>query len=434
MKKLGMLALAAVLVAMFTVPACALESEFGGYWRTRFYINENFSGEDKTEIQDFTGVDTRTRLYYTAIFHENLKFVNKFEINTTWGDTNGGDIGADGTGHIRVKNSYIDANTGPVNWKIGIQGGRYARGFLFDDDFSGMIINYKGEMFEVPFLWIHAFEGDNFNSAVLDENDKDADYYGIFPKFKVGDMFSLNPYFLYIYSKDASGWSRLAAADPALQGNIDDYKAWYLGIDADADFGPGSAWLTFIYQGGDVGFKETSGNLDFGGWLGAIGGAFDIGIWDIHGQGFYATGDKDKNDTDLEAFFIPAGQSYYWSEIMGLGIFDNQASNNAPGDKITNVWALNLGTTVKPMDKLKVTLDAWYAQLVEDILVGDNLANLSEENELGFELDLVVTYEVIQNLNLDLVGAYLWAGDATTEKAPSDANPWELGARLSLAF
>ena len=426
MKKLGMLALAAVLVAMFTIPAWAIESEFGGYWRTRFYQERNFTGEDQTEAQDFTGVDTRTRLYYTAIFNENLKFVNKFEFNTTWGDTNGGDIGADGTGHIRVKNSYIDANTGPVNWKVGIQGTVMARGFLFDDDFSGINVAYKGGMFEIPVVWIHAYEGDLAMGE--DQNDKDADYYGIFPKFTIADMLKLNPYFLYIYSKDASGWSNLAI-DPALQGDIDDYKAWYLGIDADADFGPGSAWLTFIYQGGDVGFKSTDGSLDFGGWLAALGGSFDVGMFDIHGQGFYATGDKDKNDTDLEAFLIPAGQSYYWSEIMGLGIFDNQASNNAPGDKISNVWAANLGASVKPMDKLKVTLDVWYASLVEDIATPKG-----DEDVLGTEVDLVVTYEVVQNLNLDLVGAYLFAGDATTMNSDDDANPWELGARLSLAF
>lgn len=430
MKKLGMLALAAVLVAMFTLPAWAIESEFGGYWRTRFYQQRNFSGNDADDAKDWAGIDTRTRLYYTAIFNENLRFENKFEFNTTWGDTNGGDIGTDGTGNFRIKNSYINANTGPVNWKIGLQGGRYARGFLFDDDFAGLTVAYKGGMFDIPFFWIHAYEGDDLTTSDDDQNDKDVDYYGIAPKFTIMDKFNLNPYFMYVYSKDASGWSELAK-DTDLQGNIDDFKAWYLGIDADATLGPVNTWLTFIYQGGDVGSKDSQGNLDFGGWLGALGGSFDIGIFDIHGQGFYATGDDNSNDNDFDAFFVPKGQSYYWSEIMGYGIFDNQVSNNAPADQISNVWAVNLGTSVKPLPKMKVRLDGWYASLVEDIVVND-AGDL--ESDLGFELDLVVTYEVVQNLNLDLVGAYLWAGDATTADSPDDANPWELGARLSLAF
>jgi len=432
MKKLGMLALAAVLVAMFTIPAWAIESEFGGYWRTRFYTNQNFTGEDETEALDFTGVDTRTRLYYTAIFHENLKFVNKFEFNTTWGDTNGGDIGADGTGNFRIKNSYIDANTGPVNWKVGIHGGTLARGFLFTDDFSGMTITYKGERFEIPFMWIRAFEG----GYGKDANDLDADYYAIAPRFTIADMVNLNPYFLYFYSNDISGWNPFAHGYNLKLGDIgaEDTDLWYLGLDGDMDLGMASIWFTGIYQGGTL---EVPGaeDIDVKAWLAALGGSANIGMFDIHGQGFYASGDDDLNDNDAEAFFVPSqnygtGQSYYWAEIMGLGIFDNQASNNSPLDKISNVWAVNLGASVKPMDKLKVALDVWYAELAEDVvtLTGD------EESSLGTEVDLVLTYEVVQNLNLDLVGAYLFAGDATTMNADNDANPWEVGAQLSLSF
>ena len=44
MKKFAILAIAALLVVAFTVPAAAFENQFGGYWRTRFYINKKFSG------------------------------------------------------------------------------------------------------------------------------------------------------------------------------------------------------------------------------------------------------------------------------------------------------------------------------------------------------------------------------------------------------
>ena len=420
MKKLGMLALAAVLVAMFTVPAWAIESEFGGYWRTRMYTTGNLTGEDESEALDFTAVDTRTRLYYTAIFHENLKFVNKFEFDTVWGKGPLGDIGADGQ-VFEIKNSYIDANTGPVNWKVGIQGGRLARGFLFDDDFSGLQVNYKGEMFEIPFMWVKAYEGTNYSGNAKDANDLDADYYAISPKFTVGGMFNLNPYFLYIYSKDASGW--LGEAD------ADKLDSWYLGMDADMDFEIASVWATFIYQGGSLDYVDADGD-DVSAWLAAAGASFDVGMFDIHTQGFYATGDDDPNDDDIDQFTPPQGRSYYWSEIMGYGIFDFQTSNNSPADGISNVWALNLGATVKPMDKLKVSLDVWYAALAEDIMT----LNGDKEDSLGTEVDLVITYEIVQNLNLDLVGAYLFAGDATTMNDPDDANPYEVGARLSLSF
>ena len=107
MKKLLVLGLAVVLVVAFTLPASAFESVFGGYGRTRAFAQGKFSGEDGgnnfVDNPDFPGVgenrripvpqndvsrtDTRTRLYYTAILNDNLKFVNRFEFDAVFGDT-----------------------------------------------------------------------------------------------------------------------------------------------------------------------------------------------------------------------------------------------------------------------------------------------------------------------------------------------------------
>jgi len=423
MKKFAILAFAAVLVVMFTIPACALENQFGGFWRTRFFTQQNFSGNDQDEAQDVSRADTRTRLYWTAVFNENLKFVNKFEMNAVWGGQDGsipdsyGDIGADGLS-VRVKNSYADFNTGPVNWKVGVQGAVLSRGFLFDDDFAGAVVAFQGENFSVPFIWMKANEGGMGKNA----NDFDVDYYAVAPSFTVADSVTVNPYFLYAYSKDASGWDPTSSV---LGGTTEKLKLWYAGLDVDANFNMFNLWMTGIYQGGDVD-RVAMDSVDFQAWLAAAGFAAPMAWGDIHGEFFYATGDDD-SDNDWENFWVPAGQSYYWAEIMGLGIFDNQASNNAPGDKISDIMAANFGVVVKPMDKLSVALDGWYAKRINDI------AGLNEDY-LGTEIDLTLTYQLVQGLNLDVVGAYLFAGDATTEKATDDANPYEVGARLSLSF
>ncbi len=424
MKKLAIFAFALLLVVAFTLPATALESQFGGYWRTRFFAEKSFDANDDADAQDLIRVDTRTRLYYTAIFHENLKFVNKFEFNSTWGDTNGGKIGADGTGILRIKNSYADFNLGPVNTKVGIQGMALARGFIFDDDFSGLVINFKGESFQIPVFWVKAWEG----GMGKDANDFDVDYYGIAPSFTIADKFGIKPYFMLAYSSDASAWTQVGAFS-----NTEDLTLWYFGVDFDVDFDMFSLWATGIYQGGDMDLKTSvngSDNWDFSAWLFALGAKFGMNWGDIHGQFFYASGDDDATDTDWENFWVPRGQSYYWSEIMGLGVFDVQTSNNAPGDKISNVFAGNVGASFKPMNKLKISCDIWYAQLAENIVT----ANGSEEDYLGTEVDLKLTYQLLQGLNLDVIGAYLFAGDATTMNVPNDANPYEVGARLSLSF
>ena len=118
-------------------------------------------------------------------------------------------------------------------------------------------------------------------------------------------------------------------------------------------------------------------------------------------------------------------QSYYWAEIMGLGIFDNQASTNSPADKISNIMAANIGVGFKFTDKMKLVADLWYAKLVEKNAAGDD--------ELGTEIDVVLTYSLMKNLNLDLVAAYLFTGDATY-KGTEDEDAYEIGTQLSFRF
>jgi len=463
-----MLALAALLVVSFTIPAWAMENQFGGYFRFRGWTSQNFSGRDEYYVadpgaapvapsdyatdamkasyaidkaaydiqeaaydaemnKDVSAVDVRARLYYTAIFHENLKFVSRFEMDTAYGSdsdkgTGGwGDIGADGV-NLEIKQAYADFNLGPVNFKVGAQGAELARGFLFSDDFSGIVMTFKGGSFAIPLIWMKAWEG----GMGEDANDFDVDYYGIAPSFNIGDNIKINPFGLYAYSDDASGWTQVKALS-----NTEELKLWYAGMNFDANFNAFSLWATGIYQGGDMELKSGA-SQDFSAWLAAAGFGLDMNWGGIHSQFFYATG-EDANDPDWEKFWVPRGQSYYWAEIMGYGILgDNYYANtsrNACADQIGDIMAANFGVTIKPVDKLKISFDVWYAALAEDITV-----NGSDENYLGTEVDMVITYQLVQGLNLDIVGAYMFAGDATTLDHPDDANPYEVGTRLSLAF
>ncbi|MDY0376110.1 MAG: hypothetical protein RBQ72_10330 [Desulfobacterium sp.] len=401
MKKIMVAALVAIVGLAFTVPASALEHEFGGYWRTRMYTQDNFSG-DKDKALDRSQIDTRTRLYYTALLNDNLKFVNKFEFNSIWGDDNGGKLSADGTGHIRVKNSYVDANLGMVNAKIGQQGLILARGFILDDDYSGINLTVAGN----TSLVYMKLDEQGYRGAGTNMGD-DAQAYVIAHAFKAGD-FTITPLALYADFADSN-------------------YTYMIGTDVDANFGALSLWGSFYYQGG---VYDDANDIDHKAYLLAAGGNFAISdMVGIHGQAFYMSGDDNPNDGDHEEWFNiggPEGQSYYWSEIMGYGIFDNQASIGAPGDKPTNITAINLGSTVKLTDKLSVTGDVWYAMLNED--------NAYNEDKLGTELDLKITYQLIEGLTLDVVGAYLFADDATSKTGSNDKDPYEFGTRLSLSF
>lgn len=370
--------------------ASAVENQFGGYWRTRAFIQDEF----KQDGNDYARVDNRTRLYYTAKFSDNFKFVNKFEFNSNWGDADGGDIGADGKTWL-VKNSYADFTLGAVQTKLGIQGGNIARGFIFADDFSGIMVSPKFGNVKLDLGYI--------TEATEDGGGQDFDGGLALARAKVtiSDAMSVTPYFVY-YNQSAG-----TDEDGAAVGDLD---AYYLGADVDMKMDALKAWGTLIYNGGE----KMDG--DISGFLAAAG--VDAGI--AHGQAFYATGDDGTSGADSDAFVSAKGSSYYWSEILGLGIFDN-ANPGGPNDNITNVAAFNAGVTIKPMDKLTVIADVWYAFLAEDNAAGDD--------ELGLEFDGKVKYKLMDNLTAELVLAYLVVGDAI-----GDEDVFEGGVRVSLSF
>ena len=152
MKKLLVLSLAVVMVVAFTLPASAFESVFGGYWRTRAFSQQSFSGNSnlgrddavaaRVAPGDLSRTDTRTRLYYTAVLNDNLKLVNQFEFNANFGDDDGGDVGADGN-TFRIRSSHVDANIGAIRATIGIQPLELARGHIISDQMSGVILRYQ---------------------------------------------------------------------------------------------------------------------------------------------------------------------------------------------------------------------------------------------------------------------------------------------------
>ena len=432
MRKIFMFLMALVLAYTFTVPAFALENIFGGAWRTRAYVEKNYSGDD-SEAADVQQVDTRTRLYYTAKFNDNFKFVNKFEIgDAVWGTPNSAasnpsssytDFGADGV-RVEVKNSYADFTLAPVNFKVGVQPVFLNRGFIMDDDVSGAVVTYNlNQDISIPLIWMKAYEG----GYGKNKNDQDVDWYAIYPSINAGGA-TIAPIFLWVTTKDASAW---AATSDIKEGNV-----YFLGADVDAKAGPASLWFTGLYEFGSVDDVVTGDSIDIKAYLIALGGSADAGPASVHGQFFYASG-QDPDSEDIEAFTVwNSENSYDWAPIMGgNGIFDNQNSNGSPGFAPSNVMVFNIGATFKPMPKLSLTPDIWWAQLAEDNPIGDK--------DLGIELDLTASYSIMDNLNLDVVLGYLIAGKATTDydyatdtarTTGSDKDPFLFGTQLSLSF
>jgi hypothetical protein len=312
---------------------------------------------------------------------------------------------------------------------VGVQGYSLFRDFHISDDASGIIARWKVlDNFVLAGSWLKAFEG-----GAGTGNNNDVDAYTLTGAFWFSENMSIKPSISYATSSDALSYAgALLGGSGLLGGPIaltvgtpdDELELITYGFDFDADFDNFGVWATVYAQSGTL--DMTGSDVDFKGWLAAVGGNVMLGPVDLHGQFIYTPGDDD-SDSDLEQIFSPNG-SYYWSEIMGYGVFDATASAGSPADKISNMIIGNIGATFKPMDKLKISADLWYAQLEEDEFA------VGQEDKLGTELDVKVSYQLVEGLNLDLIGAYLWAGDATSLDGNNDEDPYEFGAMLSLSF
>ena len=423
MKKLLVFGLATLLVIAFCIPASALENVFGGYWRVRGFTNKDFNGDSDGSL-DETRTDTRTRLYYTAILNDNLKLVNKFEMDAVFGGQGGyGDYGADGV-DVEVKNSYADFNTGALNWKLGVQGAAIGRSLVFDNDFSGAQVVYKADKWWLRGSWLKAYEGGQGSGR----NKEDFDAVALESSFMLGEAIDIRPYVVYSWSKQFQGGAGTSGVSARLpDGN--DANLFWVGLDTDMTLGSVALYGSVVGSLGRVDGQGNDDDTDLSGYVVLLGADVPLGPATLHTQGFYASGDaaEVENGSDINGY-VGLSDSYYWAEIMGYGIFDQNLPAGSPGDKLSNIWAINLGATIKPFDKLTIRGDVWYAEKPEDDFITD-------EDKLGVEADIRITYELVEGLNLDLVGAYLWADDAVAlDDNGNDEDPYEVGFQTSLSF
>lgn len=425
MKKLLVLGFALFLVAAFTLPAAAVEHKFGGYFRTRFMHYDNARGIDETSI---SLVDTRTRLKYTAVLNDDLKFFFQNEFDSDWGGGNYGRLAADGQDH-QVKNIYIDFNLGDFNFVVGTQGFQWARsGFLFDDDATGIKAIWRGNKNLIPALyWLRYNEGDN-STAVDNKNGQDSDLYTALVNIKA-DKMQIVPYFTYWYASDGAnatpvGSDLIAAPTPGTAG--EKLAVYYAGLDFNMKLDPVDIMFTGIYQGGDV--DDT---LDVSAYLLDVAAKAKLGGFGVHGEVMYATGD-DNTDNTVDAFVPPPGASYTWSEGYAKGAIDDQpfrsplAGGPFGSKEISDLLAVNLGTSFNLTKTWNAKFDYWWINLAEDNAAGDK--------DIGNEVSLTFKGKLVQNLDVLLVGAYMFAGDAFNKGVANDKDPFELAAQLSISF
>lgn len=492
MRRFLVVSMVCLMALAIAVPSFALEVKWGGLFRARVLSQHDFTSYSATAndlaqiygskqinyTQHLNRFDQRLRMFIDFVSSENLKVVTKFETNTVWGsqaqaynsNTGSGNVGAD-TGSLNIKNVYVDFKIPqtPLKATVGVQGINLVDSWIIDDDFSAALLHADLKPFTVIIGYV---SGQNFQPQSEEENIDDlaavvafkegpfnAALVGVWQDahntpasvFPTNNVYSDTPVAMNVPA------SPTAISNPFGWGNVvaERNQLFDLGFQLGYKIDFLSAYLNFVKNFGSVKLGPSPTALttfDYKGWMIDAGVNYFCGPYTLNLGGFYTSGQKINQETfrganpvlvpdsDLNWFTYPLATSKYFSEIMGGGILDNVAPNGGYWRGYpfpTNIWTVTLGGAWQVLPQTKLALSWWYFGTSEKVPARyDAIArNWKFDNYLGNEIDLNITQNIVDKLNLDLVGAYMFTGDAYRAKTYNvnynkDDSVYELGARL----
>ncbi len=468
MRRFLTISLVCVLALAIAMPVFALEVKWGGLFRARVLSQHSFTnyplnnfdtlltGKAVRYTQHNNRFDQRLRLFIDFISSENLKVVTKFETNSIWGsaaqafnsNTGSGNVGAD-TGSLNVKNVYVDFKIPqtPLSAKVGVQGINLVDSWVIDDDFAAALLQANLKPFTVVLGYV---SGQNFQTTSESENIDDlvavVEYKeGPFKAALIGLWQHAHDTPASILPMDMD--TPVSVNVPALPDIVDNNQLFDLGLQLGYKIDYLSAYLNFVKNFGSAKLGPGRVSADYTGWMVDAGVNYFCAPWSANLGGFYTSGGKFTQDPqgnlrldsdDIKWFTYPLATSKYFSEIMGGGILDNTAPNGGYWRGYpfpTNIWTITVGGAWQAMPSTKLALSYWYFGTSEKVPSRWNGANWDFSRDLGHEINLNITQNIVDKLNLDLVGAYMFTGDAFRAKDSrvnysGDDNVYELGARL----
>lgn len=236
------------------------------------------------------------------------------------------------------------------------------------------------------------------------------DFYGVYATGKLGSPerpLTLDLYFLGLSDDSATFAGETGEEDRYTLGTRVAGKIGDSGFDYD---------LEGSYQFGEVGSADVSAYS----FASQLGYTFTDSGWKprLHVGFDYASGDDEPGDGDVETFnqLFPLGHAYFgYMDFVGR----------------QNIMAASAGLSLKPHPKLIVSLDGHLFWRAND---SDALYNAGggivrpgaggTADEIGQEIDLVVTYLVGPHLSIEGGYAHFFAGDFIEQSGPGEDMDW----------
>ena len=433
------------------VKAGKSQIELGGEIRIRGNLSKNtdFNDDNSDTSQKY---DQRVRLRTKANITDKtmgvveLETTNNVSDNGTssydWGKPNfesreNRDTKRDA---LYIRQAYISHQFGTIG---GMKAGHMLIGLgnrLFfdhtnygDDAILGWLAIGTGEL---SLITVKMDESNDGNATQMDDQDA----YVVAFEMPINDQINVSADVAYIRNNDKSVYDE----------GTDFFN---VGVRADAD-------LKVVKVKGDIegqfGSAQEDVNGDeakFKGMAAMLGVEGVVGPVTLRGGVAYGSGDDDPDDEDVEDFITLLTDNQYSTFVYDYSAVGASWTGRT-NQGLTNTMYVNLGATMKPIPDLKVSADFYFLQANEDVALNgarddQNSAvactsaardNCQMSDEIGYEIDAKVEYQIATNLVYYIEAGYLIAGEAydrydATEGENKDADdPYRVRHGLLLSF
>ena len=467
------LAVVALLVVAFSVPAGATKLSFHGDMNHRFLLGTDHNEFIRTldsynnVIDDGDNYDNFAEIKYRFWFEAAsddgaYKGVFATEIGgLRFGET--GKLGYSGDKvQMEVRWGYFDFQLPFAEQKSRVRIGLQpinVNSFLWQETVGAVKLYGSAGSFDYQLAWARGYEADTTSETDADlRNDQDAFYgrldfkpqegtdVGLLALWQFNNIDKTDETAPNNYTLNAQDWEFKKFGAKSF-----DVSLVTLGIDGKWNSGNFFAKWDLMYQTGsmdDVIFTDLDGDVkpieDY-----------DVSAYFLHGDlgmkmgkstltytFWYSSGDDDCDDDDFEAFMATDIDRFDNIVIFEGGYVDDNyfTERQYIMDKGFIMNKLNLD--YQATDKLKVGVAAMYMMTAEDIEYTAAETGTSESDDaIGFEVDVYSSYKMFKNVELAVCFGYLAAGDAmdyfevdSMQDGDSDEDIYKAGARIRYKF
>ena len=396
-----------------------------------------------------------TRLHVNADFTDDVSAFIELDSVDVWGEdfrsqnyVTGADDRANSVDDVEVYQAYIEANEmfgHPLRLRVGRQELSFGSEWLVGPNtdgpapawglsFDAVRLTYATDVLSLDAWWSKLAE----NSPV--EEDGDVDFYGIYGSYLGFENIVLDAYWLWLRDGRALNDANFAPWIEDIMG-VDDYdvseihtvglraagEIGALDFEAEAAYQWGNAsqvgflFMPLVYGDDDADYSEWAMNLE-------VGYTFDTAWQPRMYLGYAYLGGEDNRDISFGQWLGALFNPFYapGASVSFNRLFSNWAySPIMDGTDFSNVHVFRGGVSVMPTEKVELALDIGHYIADEEfdrpVVPLLSFWTRTNDNDLGWEVDMSVTYQYSEDLYCCVGWDHLFVGDGLEDGSFSNS-------------